>query len=339
MQRVLFVIPPQAHLLDLAGPAQMLATVPEMGIAPLPLVYVGAARETPSFQGVGLGPLQPLPGQLRTGDVVIVVGSKQHPDSQEQSANAQIVRWLREVATPALPEIRLASVCTGAFFLGAAGLLDGRSCTTHHSHLTRLQRLCPTARVLAERMLVEDGPLLTSAGVSAGIDLALHLLAQQFGAGIAIRIARDNLVPFRRLEKDPALDAQLQYRNHQHALIHQVQDFLADQPAFDQPYDDLARRFAVSYRHLARLFQQACGVPLKQYHQQLRLGLARQLLRDSRWPVERVAERCGFASPQAFRAAWRQVEPLSPTAWRTAERLVGAVTIPSLPGANRIMSK
>ncbi len=320
MQRVLFVIPPQVHLLDLAGPAQMLATVPEMGIAPLPLVYLGATPDAPSFQGLGLGPLQPLPGHLRTGDVVIVVGNKHVPGSLDEDANAQIVRWLRDVVTPALPEIHLASVCTGAFFLGAAGLLDGRSCTTHHSHLARLQRLYPAARVLAERMLVEDGPILTSAGVSAGIDLALHLLTRQFGAGVAIRVARDNLVPFRRLEKDPALDAQLQYRNHQHALIHQVQDFLADQPAFNQPYDELARRFAVSYRHLARLFQHACGVPLKQYHQQLRLELARQFLRDSHWSIERVAERCGFASPQAFRAAWRQVEPLSPAAWRGQAR-------------------
>ncbi|WP_373287766.1 helix-turn-helix domain-containing protein [Silvimonas amylolytica] len=85
---------------------------------------------------------------------------------------------------------------------------------------------------------------------------------------------------------------------------------LSDQPAFDQSYEVLASRFAVSYRHLARLFQQACGVGLKQYHQSLRLDLARRLLKDGHWSVERVAERCGFASPQAFRIAWRQTESL-----------------------------
>ncbi|GGP18328.1 GlxA family transcriptional regulator [Silvimonas iriomotensis] len=316
MRRVIFVIPPQVHLLDLAGPAQILATVPEMGIAPLSLRYSGADRDCASFQGLGLGPLQPLPEQVQAGDTIMVIGSKQGPDSLERVAGAPIVRWLRNVVGPALPGVQLASVCTGAFFLGAAGLLDSRNCTTHHAHQARLQRLYPKARVLAERMLVQDGPLLTSAGVSAGIDLALQWLAHEFGAAVAIQVARDNLVPFRRLEKDPALQTQLQYRNHHDALVHQVQDFLSGQPAFDQPYELLARRFAISYRHLARLFQYACGVPLKHYHQQLRLDLARHLLRDSQWPVERVAEHCGFASPQAFRAAWRQVESLAPSVWR-----------------------
>ncbi|KWR75082.1 AraC family transcriptional regulator [Cupriavidus sp. IDO] len=310
------MLPPKVHMLDLGGPLQVFGSLAELGIAPVVLHCTGPQREVTSFQGLALTAIEPLPAVLARGDLVMVIGCKLDFSATPPPWLRELAEWLQTVARPRLGEITLASVCTGAYLLGAAGLLDGRHCTTHHAHLARLQQRHPRARVLANRMLVDDGAVLTSAGVSAGIDLSLHLIARDFGAATAIRVARDNVFPFRRLSQDPALDAQLRYRSHDHAVIHAVQDFLTDQPACALPYEALAGRFALSYRHLARLFRQACGITLKQYHQQLRIALARRLLRDSDWAVEIVAERCGFASPQAFRAAWRQEEAVAPSAWR-----------------------
>ncbi|WP_420991625.1 GlxA family transcriptional regulator [Cupriavidus sp. 30B13] len=318
MKRIYFVVPPKVHVLDLAGPLQLFGALGELGLGAVECICTGPEREQSSFQGLALSALRPLPARLARGDTVIVAGCKLVPGAPLAAGNRVLVQWLQDVVRPRLGDITLASVCTGAWLLAAAGLLDGRHCTTHHDYLERLQRRHPAARVLANRLLVDDGGLVTSAGVTAGIDLALHLIARDFGAPAAIRVARDNVVPFRRLSQDPALDAQLRYRSHDHAVIHAVQDFLTAQPGYALPYEALAARFALSYRQLARLFRQQCGVTLKQYQQQLRIALARRLLKESDWPVEQVAAQCGFASPHAFRAAWRLEEPATPSAWRTA---------------------
>jgi transcriptional regulator GlxA family with amidase domain len=316
MKRIFFVLPPQVHILDLGGPMQILSSLSELGIASSEVVCVGPLKELTTFQGLALSAVQPLPAHLASGDLVIVVGFKLSLDEPLAPAQIHIINWLQSVVKPRLGEILLASVCTGAFLIGAAGMLNQRNCTTHHDYLARLQQRHPLAHVLSNRLLVDDGALITSAGVSAGIDLALYLIARCFGAATAIRIARENVVPFRRMSHDPVLDVQLRYRNHSHPVIHAIQDFLTEQPACALPYQELASRFALSYRHLARLFQQECGVTLKKYQQQLRLALARRLLKDSKLPVERVAEHCGFASVQAFRAVWRQEEVLAPSHWR-----------------------
>ncbi|WP_244112713.1 GlxA family transcriptional regulator [Burkholderia gladioli] len=317
-RRAWFVLPPRVHMLDLGGPLQLIASLAPLRIAAVQTCCIGADATLDSHQGLRIANLAPLPERVPAGDWVIVIGSKHDFRAPPSAEYAQLVSWLRRVVAPQRERIVLAGVCTGAFLLGAAGLLDGQACTTHHAHLTRLQQRHPEARVLANRLLVDEGALLTSAGVAAGIDLALHLIARQFGAAAAIEVARENVVPFRRMSGDAALDAQLRYRDHDHELIHAVQDFLVAEPACSLSYTELAGRFALSYRHLARRFRDACGITLKAYHQQLRIARARQLLRDSDAPVERIAEQCGFASVQAFRSAWRQIETLSPSAWRAA---------------------
>lgn len=323
LSRIFLVLPPRVHILDLAGPLQVFGTLPELGIAPVEVRCVGPQSELKSYQGPALAAIHPLPVRLRRGDLIVVIGAKFAFDAPLTPAQRHIAGWLRSEVLPRLGDVVLASVCTGAFLLGAAGLLDHRPCTTHHRHLDRLQQRHPRARVLPNRMLVDAGHVCTSAGVSAGIDLALHLIARHFGAAVAVRVARENVVPFRRMSRDPELDPPLRHRDHGNALVHAVQDFLSDRPDCTLPYDELAARFAVSYRHLARIFLQECGMTLKQYQQQLRLSLARSLLQGSDAPVERIAELCGFGSVQAFRSAWRQEEAMPPSQWR-----IGAARTP-----------
>jgi len=320
MQRIWIVVPPQVHMLDLGGPLQVFGAVAELGLGSLALRIAGPDRHVTSFQGLRLSDVEPLPASLAAGDVLVVIGCKLGEHARPLASQQRVVEWLRSVAAPMRGRVTVASVCTGAMLLAEAGMLDGRDCTTHHDYLDALRRRHPAARVLERRILVDDADLLTSAGVSAGIDLSLHLVARLFGTAAAIRVARDNVVAFRRLAEDPALDIRLQYRDHDHAVIHAIQDHLCTHPESVEPYAGLAARFGLSYRHLARLFQQATGVTLKHYQQRLRLAMAERLLRDSDRPIEHIAERCGFASPQAFRAAWRLQRTLSPRDWRAAAR-------------------
>ncbi|MEJ2793655.1 helix-turn-helix domain-containing protein [Iodobacter sp. LRB] len=321
MKRIFFVLLPHVHILDLGGPMQILGTLPELGLAELSIHCVGPHTGLNSFQGVSLMDIAPLPAKLIKGDVVVMVGSKIQTDQPYTPHQLKVVDWLSALGRNMPEGVIIASVCTGALFLAEAGLLNGRYCTTHHDYLERLQKAAPASRVLSKRLMVQDGPVYTSAGVSAGIDLALHLVGQYFGSAVALRVARENLVQFRRLEHDPELSAPLCYRNHNDPVIHLVQDYMTQHPCDSGTYDELAEQFSLSYRHLARLFQQACGITLKQYQQKLKLDLARRMLKDSHRSIEGIIEHCGFASPQAFRAAWRQAETLSPSVWRKVQKL------------------
>lgn len=316
MKRIFFVVLPQVHILDLGGPMQIFATLTELSLAKIDIQCVGPETRLQSFQGPFLNAIAPLPKRLTEGDVVIVVGSKVQPGPLPTPDQKKVMQWLTETGSKLASGVSIASVCTGALLLARAGLLDGRFCTTHHNHLKTLQHLAPRARVLNRRILVQDGPIYTSAGVSAGIDLALHLITQHFGSAVSVRVARENLIQFRRLDADPELTALLRYRNHHHSLIHAVQDLLTQHTAQAPLGESLAKHFSISYRHLNRLFRQECGISLKQYQQQVRLDRSRQLLQDTDWSIERIAEQCGFASLQSFRAAWRQEEKLPPSKWR-----------------------
>ncbi|MEN5252158.1 helix-turn-helix domain-containing protein [Alcaligenes aquatilis] len=321
MKRIFFVILPQMHILDLGGPMQIFASLTELDIADIKIQCVGPESHIQSYQGLCLNAIAPLPKRLIEGDVIVVVGSKIQAELPATSAQQKVTRWLSEIGGRLPPGVLIASVCTGAIQLAQAGLLDGRLCTTHHNHLKMLQQLAPQARVINKRILVQDGPIYTSAGVSAGIDLALHLITQYFGSAISARIARENLIQFRRLEADPQLSVHLSYRNHQHPLIHAVQDWLAQQTTVQTPLkESLSAQFSVSYRHLSRLFMKECGISLKQYQQIMRLDRSRQLFMDTDWSIERITEHCGFASLQSFRAAWRQHETLPPSKWREKQR-------------------
>lgn len=210
---------------------------------------------------------------------------------------------------------RIASICTGAFVLGAAGLLDNRRVTTHWRHADRLARLFPKAHVDPDVLYIDDGDLLTSAGVAAGIDLCLHLLRRDHGAAAANAAARQTVVAPHRsggqaqfIERavphgdDGGLEATRTY-----ALAH-----------LDRPLTvaQLARHACTSERTFARRFRAETGTtPLRWLHAQ-RIEQARRLLETSDLPVETVAHRCGFGSAAILRAHFRRATATTPTAYR-----------------------
>ncbi|WER48190.1 helix-turn-helix domain-containing protein [Cupriavidus sp. WKF15] len=319
MRTAYFLMLPGIHMLDLAGPLQILATVAELGLGKLAVRCVGPHSSVQAFQGVELGRVGPLPARLLPGDLVLAIGSKMTDTLTRSPAWRDTADWLRAAAcAPDRPIV--AAVCTGAYLLGDAGLLDGRLCTTHYAHVGRLRARHPRASVIDNRIFVSDGNIWTSAGVASGIDMALQLVADVFGDEAAIRVARENVVPFRRFGSDPELDSKFRSRSHGNALVHAVQDAISTDLAVSVSDPSFAQTFATSVRHLSRVFARETGLTPKQYQLALRMDKARRLLEASSLPIDDIAGQCGFASVQAFRSCWNKAEPMTPGEFRHARR-------------------
>lgn len=300
---VCFVLPPSLVLLDLAGAGDAFRIAASMGLpVRLRLLAPVMAGEVASTAlGVGLAGIEPLPDQLDDSALVVVCGASGSGRQVLASpASKAMVEWLRRHGGHGR---RLACVCSGALMAAAAGLLDGRRCTTHHSLLDYLRRLAPAAEVLDSRVFVEDGEICTSAGITAGIDLALHLISRLGSPRLAAAVAREMAVYTRRSAGDPALSPWLEGRNHMDLAIHRVQDALARAPEQDWPLARLADIGHMSVRSLTRHFREASGMSVNHYHARLRIALAQQALAagDS---VERAADRAGLRSARQLRRLW-----------------------------------
>lgn len=319
---VFVVVPPRALLLDIAGPMEVLrkANLEQQAVR-FRVCYIGPSGGVSSSVGLVLSGIEPLPEALPGDAMVVVPGAADQPlgmedDSREEDAplEAMIVDWLRQAVRPGM---RLVTICSGALLAARAGLLEGHECTTHHAAIEALRAAAPTARVRDNRLYVEDGERLSSAGITAGVDLMLALVAREAGHGVALAIARYLVVYLRRGGADPQLSPWLEGRNHIHPAIHRAQDAVAADPARDWSVEALARIAATSPRNLSRLFNEQAGMSVTDYVNRMRIALARDMVLGSRLDMEAVAARAGFSSARQFRRAWNRLHGASPTALRS----------------------
>ncbi|KTC22005.1 AraC family transcriptional regulator [Pseudomonas marginalis ICMP 9505] len=320
---VLFVLLPNALMLDLAGPAEVLRLAAQAegpASVAFDLQYVSPVAALQTSIGLPLNGLAPLPPALALGTLVVLVGSTPPLTTAcrqaFESANAVLTEWLQNVFAPSGE--RLVCVCAGALSAARAGLLDGRQCTTHHALCATLQAIAPKARVLENRLYVIDGPVSCSAGVTAGIDLMLHLVAELAGPRLACAVARDMVVYMRRSGADPQLSPWLAGRNHVHPAVHRVQDAITAAPCEAWSVTRMAALACTSSRHLARLFHEHAGISPLDYLHTLRLTVARELLAESALNIDTVAERAGFGSARHLRRIWGKYEVGTPSAGRVA---------------------
>lgn len=299
--QVWFALTPNVLLLDYAGPAEALRIAAQMG-ADLQVHHCAPVARLPTSVGVDLAGLAPLPETLPPESLVLLAGNTNEAVDHALPEARMVIDWL---ARAPRADTLLASVCSGALLLARAGRLAGRRCTTHYSLTDELRRLAPDARVEDDRLFVDDGPVLTSAGITTGIDLALYIIERHCGPALAAAVARRMVVFMRRSGQDPQLSPWLAWRNHLHPAVHRAQDAIARDPARRWTIEELAERAHVSARHLTRLFATHAGVGVTEYQQRLRLACARGLLADHRLTVEQIAEKSGFGSARDLRRVWR----------------------------------
>jgi transcriptional regulator GlxA family with amidase domain len=309
MSEVYFIVLPGTMLLDFAGTAESFRVAADFG-ADFRLHYIGPNDRSRSSLGLTLGGLEPLPEGLPEKAIVIIPGVAASAKDYRCAEAQETAAWLR---TTVQPSHLLCTVCSGAFLAAESGLLDGRNCTTHHSLTERLTREHPKVRVLENRIFVRDGNVFTSAGVTAGVDLALHLISEMAGPQVAVDVARLLVLYFRRSGTDPQLSPWLCHRNHIDVRVHGAQDLVVRDPAHDWTVDELASRSHTSPRHLARLFQIHAGISPQAYVRKIRTAAAKELLHQSDLSMDMVAEMVGFNSAEQMRRAWKQFERITPT--------------------------
>ncbi|WOB74625.1 GlxA family transcriptional regulator [Achromobacter xylosoxidans] len=313
---VYFVLPRGIVLLDVAGPAEAFRVANKLCPDAFAQHFCGPSTEVESgIPGLHLARIQPLPEKLPPEALVIVSGVVGKHIRLDEPEARLIIDWLAQ-RHPA-DGFTLMTVCAGALFAAAAGLTRQRECTTHHSCLAQLADLDPSARVHDNRIFVEDGNLVSSAGITAGIDLALHMVSRHCGPRVASEVARDMVVYQRRAGTDSALSPWLEHRNHMHPGVHRVQDAVVRNPAAPWSAQSLAEQAHTSSRHLTRLFREHAGCTPMDYLYQIRVALARDMLRETRLNLELVAEKSGFGSAQHLRRVWRRFQPQTPSMART----------------------
>ena len=257
--------------------------------------------------------------RLPSPDLLIVPGGE-----GSRRANPELAGWLR---THGRRANRLVSVCTGAFLLAEAGLLDGRRATTHWAYCSALAAKYPAIRVDPDPIFIRDGNVATSAGVTAGIDLALALVEDDLGRDAALDIARHLVVFLRRPGNQAQFSAQLAGQLANREPLRDVQRWIADHPAADLSVETLASQASLSPRQFARVFAAEVGMPPGRYVDRVRLETARRRLEDTADGVEQTARSCGYGTPEAMRRAFLRNLGVSPDEYRRRFRPAALSTV------------
>jgi transcriptional regulator GlxA family with amidase domain len=298
--RVIFVIAENVHPLDLAGPLQIFYETATYRI-PYEIVFVAAApvqRLSAGLQLFGLKKFKSV--SVSANDIIMVPGFE--VETFEAGKHKELFTFLRNAQSK---DAVICSVCTGAFALAGAGLLDGMQCTTHWKYVKQLQQRYAHAKVIENKLFVSDKNIYTSAGVTTGIDLTLHILEQRHGAEFAFKLAREVVVYTRRSGDEEQQTVYMQYRNHINSQIHLVQDWLIKNLDTKIRLEQLAELIHTSPRNLTRTFKNVTGITIGQYIEKLRAETARKLLAQ-KLKVSEVCKKCGFKTPAHLRTALKR---------------------------------
>ncbi|WP_372788846.1 GlxA family transcriptional regulator [Paraconexibacter sp.] len=308
--RVVIVAYPELQSLDVAGPAEVFAAAPGYEV-----LVVAPTRE-PLLTGSGFAivpaaTLEEVIGDGLAIDTLVVSGGA---GSRAATADDGLLDQIRVLAARA---DRVASVCTGAFLLARAGLLDGRRCTTHWAWCEALARAFPALDVDSEPIFVRDGDVWTSAGVTAGMDLALALVADDHGPAAALEVARRLVLFVRRPGGQAQFSAGLAGQQVRRDGLRELVAWLQDHLDADLSVPALARRAHMSERHFARAFVAECGTTPAAYVERVRVERARLLLETTDAGVESIARSAGFGSVETLRRAFARTLGVSPADYRS----------------------
>jgi transcriptional regulator GlxA family with amidase domain len=304
---------PDVQLLDVAGPLQVFASTNEWAIAagrPTPYRIRVVARRTPVTTNSGLAiSAAALPAATDPLDTLVVAGGF---GVHAACADARLLQWLERGATRAR---RVVSICTGAFLLGAVGLLQGRRAVTHWSQCGELASRHRGAQVEVDPIYVRDGRVWSSAGVTAGIDLTLALVEEDLGHAAAIAVARELVVFLKRPGGQSQFSRALDFQ-HRDEGFEQLHGWMTGHLAGDLSVPALAARMAMTERTFLRRYRSATGMTPARAVERLRVESAQQLLSGSALPLKRIARRCGFGSDETMRKSFQRQLSISPSDFR-----------------------
>ena len=302
---VVIVLYEGVQSLDVSGPAEVFAAAGHH-------VRTVSSDGVPvrSMSGLTLVPDGDLASAEGDIDTLVVAGGN---GTVEALADQRLIAWIAEAAGRSR---RVTSVCSGAFLLAEAGLLDGRRATTHWSVCHALAELYPAVTVETDPIYVRDGDVWTSAGVTAGMDLALALVEDDHGRDAALAIARRFVLFLRRPGNQAQFSAQLTAQTAERDVLQDIQAHIADRPGADLSVDALATRAGMSVRNFARSFRAEVGTTPARYVERVRVEAARRLLEETDAGVDAIAATCGFGTAETMRRAFVRALHVPPAEYR-----------------------
>jgi transcriptional regulator GlxA family with amidase domain len=319
-RRILLVVGPGTELLDLAGPLQVFKTAQLIHgelhphSAPCYRVETVALATRPGFTtntGIAMRADRTFSRVRGAVDTCLIAGGTA---IEEDRTSRQTLDWIRALA----PRIRrLGAVCTGTFFLARAGLLDGRRATTHWNWCQRLAQRHPDVMVDPDPIFVRDQFIYTSAGVTAGMDLALALVEEDVGAAVALAVARQLVLYLRRPGGQSQFSAALSMQLGDRKAFHELETWVLGHLSDKLDVQTLAARVAMSPRNFARVFHREMQTTPAKFVERLRVEVARRRLEETRYPLKRIAAECGFRALGSFRDVFQRVVGVSPARYRT----------------------
>jgi transcriptional regulator GlxA family with amidase domain len=314
-----FVAAPGVEILDLAGPLQVFARASEMhgrahpGSAPIysvEVVTISSRRSLIANCGLRItahGTFRKVRGKI---DTLLVAGGNA---IEQNEIKPEAVRWLKRIS----PRIRrVGSVCTGAMLLARAGLLDGRRATTHWNWCQTLIKRAPHTRVESDPIFVRDENIYTSAGVTAGMDLALALVEEDHGSHLALQVARNLVLYLRRPGGQSQFSAALSLQLTDRKPLRELETWVLDNLQKPLSVPLLAERVAMSPRNFARVFTKEMKTTPARFVERLRVEAARRRLEESQNSVETIAGECGFGSVNLMRNVFQRTLKIAPGQYR-----------------------
>jgi transcriptional regulator GlxA family with amidase domain len=307
-RRVALLVFDGIKLLDVAGPAEVFAEANRMG-ARYELIFVSSdGADVTSSIGIRF-PVQSRADVLARVDTVMVSGGDVFPSAAVSGELVAATQYLAQRTR------RLSSICTGAFVLAAAGLLDGKRATTHWRHVKELARFHPEIIVEPDAIFVKDGETYTSAGVSSGIDLALALVEDDYGSELTRRVAKSLVVFMQRAGGQSQFSAALEGPAPRTSALRGVVDLVKADPTVDYSVPVLAEHARVSVRHLTRLFADELGTTPRKYIQLIRLDAAKAML-DAGHTLTETAGLSGFGNSETMRRAFVEHLGIAPSKYQ-----------------------
>ncbi len=325
-RRIVILAFPGVQPLDVIGPAEVFAGADQLAGGGAYAIEVVARDPDPIMtrsSGYGIVPKTTTARCRGPIDTLVVAGGFGVRKARE---DASLIRWIRSAARRSR---RVTSVCSGAFLLAGAGLLEGKTVTTHWARTAELADQHPELTVDPNPIFIRDGNVWTSAGITSGMDLALALVEEDLGREPAAEIARWLVLYLQRPGGQAQFSSHLSAQLAERQPLRELQSWIADNLDADLRVETLAERAAMSPRNFARFFGREVGMTPATYVEELRVERARQLLEDSGEPVELIAGRCGFGTPETMRRAFARRVGVPPAEYRARFRRPEPLTSPA----------
>jgi transcriptional regulator GlxA family with amidase domain len=324
-RRVGIIAFPDSQILDISGPLAVFNeasrqvqkhSAEKQAAYQIELISTTADRLVDCYCGVSLTAHTDFRSSGGNYDTLLVAGGY---GVMQATTTDGFLPWLRKQAKVAR---RIGSVCSGAVVLAAAGLLDGRRATTHWYYCQQIARQFPAVKFDADPIFIRDGNVYTSAGVTAGIDLALALVEEDLGAELALFAARALVVFLRRPGSQSQFSHSLSLQTSDRKPLRELQSWLLENIGQPLTIEQMADRVAMSPRNFARVFTEQLGITPARFVSQIRLEAARRRLEESSQSIELIAQECGFGSTESMRSAFQRLLRVSPQDYRNRFYLV-----------------